>query len=544
MAFYREIHKYKPQDTKSIKRWVFVLYDQLSWLNPLLTPSDSIATPGDSIVREEICLVFIETSAKPSKRSYHKQKLVMLLSSMRHFALEAAELGYSIIYHFDQVGYANGLNSIAKLYQISAFDCLEIQEYEVEDELKNLGSKLIYHSNNLYLSSKEDFYEVFPDSKEARKKYLQEKFYRYMRIKLNVLLDPNSPKTNPKPLGGKWNLDHENRSNWKKSESTPKPIPWIKPDSITDEVIQLVENKYADHFGNLKDFGWPVNRSDALIWLEHFVQHSLINFGKYEDAMDFEEEYLFHSMLSPLIHLGLLHPLEVVHRVIEEYNKNHSINDPIPLSSIEGFIRQIIGWREYMRHVYQENRETYQSTNYFNFTSNLPDLYWNPDLGMACFQSIISTVLNRGYSHHITRLMVLSNFANLLGVDPHRLNDWFWIAYVDAFEWVVTPNVVGMGTYADGGICSTKPYVASANYIKKMAPSYCKNCKYDATELLGDTACPFNALYWNFIGENEEFYSYSGRTDFALANWKTFTDEKKSQIRQQASAIRKKFLNQ
>lgn len=502
------------------RKWIFVCFDQLSWENQLLAGS----TP------ESTHLIFVETESKPRRRPYHKQKLVLLLSAMRHFAEEARNRGFLVHYVHHPDGYKPPLEKFRNENRVPEIHCLEIQEDEVRMEFQN-QEWMVFHDNNLFLSTRDEFFSVFQNSKT----YLQETFYRYMRKKWNILMTPDS-----KPVGGKWNYDSENRSNWKSSDPYPPHPPWVKPDSITRKVMDLVEEKFPDTYGNLDHFGWPVTRKDALEWLEHFIKNNLVYFGKYEDAMSEEEPFLFHSLLSPLIHLGLLHPREVILRALEEYESPQGIS--IPLESVEGFVRQILGWREYMRHIFHIHKEDYKLANYFRHTHPLPSVYWGEKSGMKCMDSTIQTILDYGYSHHITRLMVLSNFANLLGVDPEALNEWFWFAYVDAYEWVVTPNVKGMGTYSDGGICSTKPYIASANYIKKMAPGFCKSCSYKATGLLEDNACPLNSLYWNFIGENENHYSSPGRRDFSWSTWKQFPEEKKDAIRKKAKSIRKQFL--
>ncbi|MCC5815553.1 MAG: cryptochrome/photolyase family protein [Leptospira sp.] len=509
----------------SSEKWIYINYDQLSRENPLLQAADP----------KTIHIVFVETSAKPAKRPYHKQKLILLISAMRHFAKELRQKGYNIHSLFNKDGYKSALQKLQKEQKMEKIHCLEIQELEVRSELEQLPF-IEFHPNTLYLSDRDEWLQIFPgDIYPSKKKYLHETFYRFMRKKYNILLDENE-----KPIGGKWNLDHENRSNWTKKDPLPPPIPWIKPDNLTQEVIAQIDKYYPDSFGSSANFGWPVTRKDSLIWLEHFVKNSLLHFGRYEDAMDIEEPYLFHSLLSPLIHLGLLHPWEVITRALQEYEmslKRKNESDRIPLASIEGFIRQILGWREYMRHIYLENSKNFNTGNYFGHKNPLPPVYWGKKSGMRCMDSIIETVWNRGYSHHITRLMVLSNFANLMNVSPHALNEWFWIGYTDAYEWVVTPNVVGMGTHADGGITATKPYIASANYIKKMAPSYCKACKFKANLLLEEDACPFNALYWNFIGEHASFYSKARRADFSLNTWMKFSDEKKKGIQKKAREI-------
>jgi deoxyribodipyrimidine photolyase-related protein len=496
---------------------IWVLYDQLSWESQVLKETDPKNT----------CLVFIETSAKPKKRAYHKQKLILILSAMRHFAQEAKEKGFTVLEIFHPDGYLEALKWISQHYGILKIHCMKIAESEVEREVSS-WSGLVFTKNNLFLSDTDEFIKLF----ENKKTYLQETFYRQMRKKYDILLNQDGM-----PISGKWNLDQENRKPWREGDPIPLPIPWVKPDDLTLQVIHLVKTLYINSYGEAEPFGWPVTRKEALGWLEHFVNHSLVHFGKFEDAMHPEEPYLFHSLLSPLINLGLLHPKEVINRAIDEYNKGS-----IPLSSVEGFVRQILGWREYMKNVFEINRDQFISSNYFDHKNSLPSIYWGKLSGMRCVDSCINQIWKRGYSHHITRLMVLSNLANLLEVNPHELNEWFWIAYIDAFEWVVTPNVLGMGTYSDGGMTSTKPYIAGANYIQKMAPAYCKTCKYNPKLLLEEEACPLNALYWNFIYKKQEFFTKTRRTDFSFLNWKKFPEEKKQAIVKKAKILQTKLL--
>lgn len=530
MGFFKSISVHKPTPSskskfwinpnsgKEIQNWVFVLYDQISTFNPLITdPSKT-------------CLIFIETSWKPNQRPYHKQKLILLLSAQRHFAMERGAEGFSILYQFEEGGYPSGLQSLWEKYRFPLVRSLEFQEREVQKEFEEWQSKdlkIQYELNPLFLSQFSEFRNIFPEGK----KRLQETFYRAMRKKFGILMDDRG-----NPEGGKWNYDLANRSNWKKGDPQPMVPPWSSPDLLTKEVMDLIEEKYPNSYGSAESFGWPVTRTQALNWLDHFLDNSLEYFGKYEDAMDLEEPYLFHSLLSPMIHLGLLHPKEVLDKALKKYKEPKS---KIPLESLEGFVRQILGWREFMRHIFTENADQYSKFNFFAHKKKLPEFFWDYSSGMRCIDSTIESVWRRGYSHHISRLMVLSNFANLYEISPQALNEWFWFAYVDAFEWVVKPNVIGMGTYADGGKTSTKPYIASANYIKKMAPSYCKNCKYKPDQILEETACPFNSLYWDFVGRNESYYASQGRPDYSLNHWRKFTQEKKLAIRKKASEIKK-----
>jgi deoxyribodipyrimidine photolyase-related protein len=512
MSFFQTISEGFPKK-KEIKKWnwKFVLYDQLSHDHPLLSDPNA-------------GLIFIETSAKPALRPYHKQKLVILLSSMRHFAMEMKERGFPILYWYSEKFYDQALLEILEKFQIPKFEMLEAAEKEVSIPISKLD-QCIVHKNTLFLSDEEEFNKLFQG-----KSYLQETFYKYMRKKYNILIETKSGK--PEPVGGQWNFDKENRLPHKKGDPLPFPYPRIPVDAITKEVIDLIESKYQNHWGDCKTFAWPVTRKDSLIWLDHFVKNLLPYFGPFEDAMNPEEPFLFHSLLSPLIHLNLISPKEVIQSALEAYKKGK-----VNLSCVEGFVRQILGWREYMRNLYNSKYQEYQKSNFFQHKGNLPPLYWGKKSGLDCLDSAVSFVYQHGYSHHIYRLMVLSNFANLTETNPHELNHWFWSAYIDAFEWVVTPNVVGMGTFADGGISSTKPYIASANYISKMGSGHCKRCKYNPKGLLEEDACPFNALYWNFIDKKEKFYQTSARRDFGLLHLNKMDPARRKAIREKAKNL-------
>lgn len=517
MSFYHEIRKFLPNKTP--ENYVWVLYDQLSIFHPILKTS----------IPQKTCLIFIETSQKPKLRPYHKQKLTLLLSSMRHFALEKAEEGFSILYQYSERTYAETIQDIRKTFKIPKIRLLEPSEFEVRKDLVGLEF-LEIQENSLFLSSKADFDQVFPNGK---KRFLQETFYRFMRKKYSILME----KDNKTPNGGKWNYDLKNRSAWKKTDPVPKPFPKLEKDAITLEVMDLVQNRYKEHYGNLNQFDWPVTRKQAMAFLEHFFQHLLPNFGKFEDAMSVKEPFLFHSRLSALVHLGLLHPMELITAALKQYSEKK-----VSIESVEGFVRQILGWREYMRHVYSTREQFFQETNFFQMENRLPDFFWKADSTMTCVDQTVETVLEHGYSHHITRLMVLSNLSNLLEVNPNELNEWFWFAYVDAFEWVVTPNVKGMGTFADGGLTASKPYIASGNYIQKMGNEFCKNCKFDPKKSTEENACPLNSLYWNFIDSHKDFYKKLGRPDFSISHWEKMDPEKKTAILEKAKLVRKKLL--
>ncbi len=512
--FYQKISKFKPTK-KSIqsKKTIFILFDQLSEFHSLITDP-----------KKEI-LIFIETSAKPKLRNYHKQKLVLLLTSMREFALEKANSGFEIIYHYSDNFYDEAILEIKTKFQLDQIFLLEPSEWEIGSKLEKLNFLEII-TNELFLIQENEFDQIFKD----KKKYLLETFYRYMRKKYNILMD------NEKPIGGKWNFDDENREVFKYKDLVPISNFKKNNSKILNEVIELVNSKYKNHIGSTEIFFYATTRTEALEWLNQFIENYLPLFGKYEDAISIQYPFLFHSLLSPYLNLGLLTPIECIQAAIQSYTKKKS-----PLNSVEGFIRQILGWREYMRMVYLKNKIKYQELNYFNHKYHLPEFYYKGNSGMFCIDDTVKNLNQFAYSHHITRLMILSNLANLLNINPKELNNWFWEIYIDAYEWVVTPNVIGMGLYADGGIISTKPYIASANYIKKMGPELCKSCKYNPEKTFEENACPFNSLYWNFISDKEEFYK-SGSRDYSYLNLKKMDKKKLEMIKTKAKNIKKEFL--
>ncbi len=317
-----------------------------------------------------------------------------------------------------------------------------------------------------------------------------EHFYRAMRRQFGLLMEANG-----KPTGGQWNFDKENRKPLPKDLSLPV-IPRFPPDQITLDVMEEIKATGVG-FGELTGFDLAVTHEQAQEAFEDFLSHRLARFGPYEDAMSRDHATLFHSVLSPYLNLGLLEPLELAKAAEAAYQSSKA-----PINSVEGFIRQIIGWREYIYWQYWRLMPSLMDENYWEANQALPVWFWTGQTEMNCLQQILSRVVEQGYAHHIERLMVLSNFSLLAGLDPQAVNDWFTSGFIDAYEWVMAPNVLGMGLNADGGLIATKPYIASANYINKMS-DYCQPCKYDRKKRTGPTACPFNTLYWNFLIQHE-----------------------------------------
>jgi len=331
-------------------------------------------------------------------------------------------------------------------------------------------------------------------------------FYREMRRKTGLLMDGD------KPTGGKWNFDQENRKSPPKEIISTEPS-IFKHDEITEEVLALVNERYSSHFGEIYPFNYAVTPEDANIILDKFIHHSLPFFGDYQDAMMLNEPFLYHALISLYLNTGLLDPLETCRKVEEAFIKGDA-----PLNAVEGFIRQIIGWREYIRGIYFLKGPGYTDQNYLKAKRKLPSFYWSADTKMRCVSQAVLQTKKHSYAHHIQRLMVTGNFALLADVDPKEVHQWYLSVYIDAFEWVEAPNTLGMSQFSDGGLVASKPYISSGAYINRMS-NYCKNCHYDVKDKLGDRACPFNALYWDFLIRHKEKFSSNPRMAQMYRNW-------------------------
>ena len=491
-----------------------VFYDQLRPAHPLLT-----GPPADTGV------IYVESSAKPARRPYAKQKLVLLLSAMRHDAEARGRAGHPVLYHYSSHWYDVALTEVREQYSLSQVAALTPAEAETREAVATLDW-LHLHPNTLFATDTAFYQKVFRKPGGRR----LETFYRAARTATGLLMDGRLP------VGGAWNLDAENRKTWRGDPPAP-PRQTFPVDDITREVIDLVNTRYPDAPGTTAGFNWPVTPGEASALADAFVATRLASFGPYEDAMADTEPELFHSALSASINLGQLDPLALCRRAEAAYR-----NGDVPLASAEGFIRQLLGWREFMRHVYDERRSMYAETNALEARLPLPSWYWGQASGMRCLDQTVRQVLDTGYSHHITRLMVLCNVATLLGVNPQALNQWFWTTYVDAYEWVVTPNVVGMGTYADGGVCATKPYISSGKYLQRMGPSVCAGCQFDPAITTGETACPLNHLYWDFLERQRDRLRTNVRMGIPLAALKRLAPAVMDDHRAQAARWRDRAL--
>ncbi|MEM8864637.1 MAG: cryptochrome/photolyase family protein, partial [Planctomycetota bacterium] len=373
--------------------------------------------------------------------------------------------------------------------------------------------------------------EEFAEHAEGRKQLRLEYFYRELRRKHDVLITDED-----KPVGGEWNYDSKNRGTFGKEG--PQSVPEakkFKPDEITQDVLDLVEKRFENHPGSLEHFDWPVTSKEAKQALKDFIKHRLADFGEYQDAMWTDEPYLYHSRLSTSLNLKLLDPRDVVQQAVDAYE-----DDDAPLNAVEGFIRQILGWREYVRGIYWLYMPDYLERNTLGADGPLPEFFWTGETDMECLSQAIGQTLEYGYAHHIQRLMVTGLFCLLLGVDPKKVHEWYLDVYVDAVEWVELPNSFGMSQYADDGVMASKPYAASGNYINKMS-NYCKNCKYKHGEATGDDACPFTTLYWDFLQRHQDDLSDNSRMALQLRNIDRKDDDELKEISKQAKKLRKSF---
>ncbi len=425
---------------------------------------------------------------------HHKKKLALIFSAMRHFAQALKQQQFQVDYitltdPHNSGSFFEELKRAVKRHKPNNIVVTFPGEYRVWQDLQTwadkLGITVEVREDDRFLCSREEFAKWAEGRKQLRMEY----FYRQMRQKHHVLI------SNGKPSGGKWNYDSANRKPPTTELNIPPPYQQ-QADKITQEVIKLVEEKFSDHFGELEPFDFAVTREQALKALHYFIQHRLRYFGDYQDAMLANEPWMFHSQISCYLNCGLLVPLECIKAAEEAYQQKQA-----PLNAVEGFIRQILGWREYVRGIYWLTMPEYAQANFLQAKRDLPEFFWTGDTDLNCLRQCITETKQNAYAHHIQRLMVLGNFALLTGIDPKQVNEWYLIVYADAYEWVEMPNVTGMILFADGGKLASKPYAAGGAYINKMS-NYCKQCRYKVNEKQGEQACPFNYLYWHFLSKN------------------------------------------
>ncbi len=498
--FSQQVRRFEPTHEEArARRWIYVPYDRLH---------DGVG-PLSETPPEETVVVMMESRAKGTRRDYHKKKLTLVLSAMRHFALEQGMRGCRVVYGASPTSFSDGLMALQERWGWEEIVVNRPAERELRVELreaKEAGLRIRAVKDTAWLSTTEDFEAVFgrPEAGgderntqrvSGQRQYLMDRFYRYMRRKTGFLME------GAQPVGGSWTYDAENRKPYRGEVPVPER-PSFPPDEITREVMALIEKRFPEHFGSTEGFEMPVTRADAERAWQFALEQMLPHFGPWEDAMSAAHPDLFHSLTSAPLNLTLLRPIDVVRDTVAAFEAGK-----IPLASTEGFVRQLLGWREFMRHIHEatDGYRTVQkdgAPSFLDAHRKLPPVYWGTKSGMRCMDTVVAQVIDKGWSHHITRLMVLSNLATLCGFSPRALCDWFWFAYVDAYDWVVEPNVIGMSTFGDGGLTATKPYVSGAAYINRMS-DYCGKCALDPRKALGPGSCPFTALYWSFLERNE-----------------------------------------
>lgn len=468
---------------------------------------------------------------------HHKKKIAFLFSAMRHFAEELKENGYQVRYtkldnETNAGSFKGEVERAVKDLNPEKIIVTHPGEYRVLEDVKSwekdFNTPVEIRNDDRYLATLEEFADWAEDRKELRMEY----FYREMRKKHNILMNGDN-----EPTGGKWNYDQENRKPPKDGLDIPKTYS-AQADDITKDVIKLVEKRFSDHFGDLEPFFFAVTRDQALYALNKFIDERLKTFGDYQDAMVEGEPWMFHSHISFYLNCGLLLPLEVIRKAEETYESGDA-----PLNAVEGFIRQILGWREYVRGLYWYKMPDYASNNFLQARRKLPSFYWTGETKMNCLKQCITETKQHAYAHHIQRLMVLGNFALIAGLDVNEVNEWYLIVYADAYEWVEMPNVSGMILFADGGLLASKPYAASGSYINKMS-DYCKNCDYSVTKKNGENACPFNYLYWDFLDRNKDKLKGNQRLNMPYNTLGRFDEEKVETIREDAKRFFKDMKNE
>jgi deoxyribodipyrimidine photolyase-related protein len=472
--------------------------------------------------------VMMEMRQETDYVKHHIQKVIGFFSAMRLFAQNLENQGHQVIYlsldnERNTQSLIQNLVWLIEQNKVTQFEYQLPDEYRL-DELLNAFSAAINITTKIFdtehfLSQRKEIGEFF----KGKKTFLMESFYRRMRKKYDILMDGNEPLT------GQWNYDADNRKKLPKGHRPIEPLIFCRDVS---EIYELVQNQEIKTIGsvNSKNFFWPVTRQESLQLLEFFVRNCLPNFGTYEDAMSMQYWSIYHSRLSFSMNIKLLSPLEVVERAVEHWQQNQ---DTISIAQIEGFVRQIIGWREYMRGIYWNKMPDFRNLNFFENQEKLPDFFWTGRTKMNCMKHAIGQSLNLAYAHHIQRLMIIGNFCLMAGINPDEVDEWYLGIYIDAIEWVEITNTRGMSQYADGGIVGSKPYAASANYIDKMS-DYCGSCFYDKSKKVGHKSCPFNSLYWHFYKRNRAKLQRNPRIGMAYVMLDKMPEQQRNEVLKQA----------
>ena len=482
-------------------------------------------------VNPNVIYVMAEMRQETDYVKHHIQKVVAFFLSMRNFSEELINKGHQVVYY--KISDSNNPHNLEQLIldlvennKIEQFEYQFPDEYRLDEQLKSICEKLsipkkAVDSEHFYTSRTElgDFFK-------GKKQLLMESFYRMMRKKHAVLM------VGDQPLDGKWNFDHNNRNQYKNEVPIPFPLEFHQNVS---EIITEIESQNITTFGSIdaENFNWPTSRNENLQLIDYFCEHLLAHFGTYQDSLFSGHKFLFHSRLSFAMNSKMISPKEVVDAVISYYYQNQ---ETIELAQVEGFVRQIIGWREYVRGIYWKEMPDYSKMNALENYNPLPDFFWTGKTKMKCMQHSISQSLSEAYAHHIQRLMVIGNFSLLAQLHPDEVDAWYLGVYIDAIEWVEMPNTRGMSQYADGGIVATKPYVSSGSYINKMS-NYCGSCHYNVKEKLSEKACPFNSLYWHFLDEKKQHFANNQRMSMMLALLRKMKPEELAATKEKAISI-------
>ena len=473
-------------------------------------------------IKTDDVILMIECRTEFSRVKHHKKKIAFWISAMRHFAERMRTLGHQVVYYAldDVPAEADFLSVIDQFVQEQSIQNVVMTESSDYQTLQKIlvwqaktTAQITLKTDNRFLCSRPEF-KVWAG---AKKQLRMEFFYREMRRRFNILMDGDQP------VGGQWNYDSENRKPPKSGLDIPDPL--FQPmDETSQEACALVAQNFPKHFGALAPFYFAVTREQALAVLTQFIAQRLANFGHYQDAMIENQPWMYHSHISFYLNVGLLMPMECIRAAEHAYHHAGA-----PLNAVEGFIRQILGWREYVNGIYWLKMPNYEKENFLNAKRDLPAFYWTGNTKMNCLKQCVSETSDHAYAHHIQRLMVLGNFALIAGLHPDAVNEWYHIVYADAYQWVELPNVTGMILFADGGFLGSKPYAASGAYINKMS-DYCRNCHYNVKEKHGAQACPFNYLYWDFLDRNRDQLYKNQRMRMIYSTLERMSPDKRKQI--------------
>lgn len=498
-----------------VGRLVLVLGDQLTETLSALAQADKAR---DTVVMAEV-------ADEAAYVRHHPKKIALIFAAMRKFAHALEQDGWKVVYtQLDDTDNAGSIvgELLRRAAQTGASEVLATEpgEWRLIDKLKYAPLKVHLLPDDRFLATHAEF-EAWA---EGRKALRMEYFYREMRRKTGLLMEGDQP------AGGKWNFDHDNRKAAPEDVTVDGPLRF-DPDATTREVLELVQARFGDNFGALEPFWFATTRAEALQALDHFIANALPRFGDYQDAMLNENEFLYHAILSPYLNIGLLNVTEICEAAADAYAAGHA-----PINAAEGFIRQIIGWREYVRGIYFLEGPDYTARNILGHDRDLPWFYWGGETRMNCVAKAVGQTRTQAYAHHIQRLMVTGNFALLAGVDPAQVHEWYLAVYADAFEWVEAPNTIGMSQFADGGVIASKPYVSSGAYINRMS-DHCKSCHYSVSAKTGDTACPFNLLYWHFLDRHRDRFSNNPRMGNMYRTWDRMDADKRKTVLAEGDAL-------